>query len=81
MLYSHRSTINKPPVPCWYEEEGDPLDYGLGGNESYPYLFQPYGGYPEGVKVVDGYVTLPELPGIGFEGKTDLITVMREVAS
>ena len=54
---------------------------GLGGNESYPDLFQPYGGFPDGVKVIDGYVTLPELPGIGFEGKTDLITVMREVAA
>ncbi|MFO7747204.1 MAG: mandelate racemase/muconate lactonizing enzyme family protein [Orrella sp.] len=54
---------------------------GLGGNESYPDLFQPYGGFPDGVKVVDGHVTLPELPGIGFEGKTDLITAMREVAS
>ena len=54
---------------------------GLGGNESYPDLFQPYGGFPDGVKVVDSYVTLPELPGIGFEGKSDLIKVMRELAS
>lgn len=45
---------------------------GLGGNESYPDLFQPYGGFPDGVKVIDGHVTLPELPGIGFEGKADL---------
>jgi D(-)-tartrate dehydratase len=45
---------------------------GLGGNESYPDLFQPYGGFPDGVQVRDGYVTLPELPGIGFEGKSDL---------
>jgi len=36
---------------------------GLGGNESYPDLFQPYGGFPDGVKVDDSYVTLPELPG------------------
>lgn len=26
---------------------------GLGGNESYPDLFQPYGGFPDGVKVVE----------------------------
>ena len=45
---------------------------GLGGNESYPDLFQPYGGFPDGVQVRDGYITLPELPGIGFEGKSDL---------
>ena len=45
---------------------------GLGGNESYPDLFQPYGGFPDGVKVQNGYVNLPALPGIGFEGKADL---------
>ncbi len=53
---------------------------GLGGNESYPDLFQPYGGFPDGVKVMDGHITMPELPGIGFEGKSDLITVMRALA-
>jgi D(-)-tartrate dehydratase len=53
---------------------------GLGGNESYPDLFQPYGGFPDGVKVIDGHITMPELPGIGFEGKSDLIRVMRELA-
>ncbi|MDI1271743.1 MAG: mandelate racemase/muconate lactonizing enzyme family protein [Polaromonas sp.] len=54
---------------------------GLGGNESYPDLFQPYGGFPDGVKVVDSYVTLPELPGIGFEGKADLYAVMKALAA
>jgi L-alanine-DL-glutamate epimerase-like enolase superfamily enzyme len=53
---------------------------GLGGNESYPDLFQPYGGFPDGVKVEDGHVVLPELPGIGFEGKADLIREMRALA-
>jgi L-alanine-DL-glutamate epimerase-like enolase superfamily enzyme len=53
---------------------------GLGGNESYPDLFQPYGGFPDGVKVEDGYVTLPELPGIGFEGKADLYREMQALA-
>ncbi|WP_349781188.1 mandelate racemase/muconate lactonizing enzyme family protein [Xanthomonas arboricola] len=52
---------------------------GLGGNESYPDLFQPYGGFPDGVKVQDGHIVMPELPGIGFEGKSDLIKVMREL--
>jgi L-alanine-DL-glutamate epimerase-like enolase superfamily enzyme len=54
---------------------------GLGGNESYPDLFQPYGGFPDGVRVVDGHVTLPELPGIGFEGKADLYREMKSLAS
>ena len=53
---------------------------GLGGNESYPDLFQPYGGFPDGVRVEDGYIVMPELPGIGFEGKSDLIRVMRRLA-
>jgi L-alanine-DL-glutamate epimerase-like enolase superfamily enzyme len=53
---------------------------GLGGNESYPDLFQPYGGFPDGVRVEDGHIVMPELPGIGFEGKADLIKVMRELA-
>jgi L-alanine-DL-glutamate epimerase-like enolase superfamily enzyme len=52
----------------------------LGGNESYPDLFQPYGGFPDSVKVEDGHIVMPELPGIGFEGKSDLIRVMRELA-
>ena len=53
---------------------------GLGGNESYPDLFQPYGGFPDSVKVEDGHIVMPDLPGIGFEGKSDLIKVMRELA-
>jgi len=54
---------------------------GLGGNESYPDLFQPYGGFPDGVRVDNGYVTLPSLPGIGFEGKADLYAEMKALAS
>ncbi len=53
---------------------------GLGGNESYPDLFQPYGGFPDGVEVIDGHITMPELPGIGFEGKAELIAAMRALA-
>ena len=53
---------------------------GLGGNESYPDLFQPYGGFPDGVRVKDGFVTLPDLPGIGFEGKADLYREMSALA-
>ena len=53
---------------------------GLGGNESYPDLFQPFGGFPDGVRVQDGHVTMPELPGIGFEGKSELYRLMRELS-
>jgi L-alanine-DL-glutamate epimerase-like enolase superfamily enzyme len=54
---------------------------GLGGNESYPDLFQPYGGFPDGVRVEDGHITMPDLPGIGFEGKSDLYKEMRALSS
>jgi L-alanine-DL-glutamate epimerase-like enolase superfamily enzyme len=53
---------------------------GLGGNESYPDLFQPFGGFPDGVRVENSFVTLPELPGIGFEGKADLYAEMKALA-
>ena len=54
---------------------------GLGGNESYPDLFQPYGGFPDGVKVESGCILMPELPGIGFEGKADLYAVMKALSA
>lgn len=54
---------------------------GLGGNESYPDLFQPYGGFPDGVKVEDGHITMPDLPGIGFEGKADLYREMSALSA
>jgi len=54
---------------------------GLGGNESYPDLFQPFGGFPDGVKVENSFVTLPDLPGIGFEGKADLYREMHALSA
>jgi L-alanine-DL-glutamate epimerase-like enolase superfamily enzyme len=54
---------------------------GLGGNENYPDLFQPFGGFPDDVRVENGHIVMPELPGIGFEGKADLIKVMRGLAA
>src|SRR3984957_345318 len=50
---------------------------GLGGNESYPGIFQPFGGFADGIPVENGYVRLPDIPGIGFEGKSELFRVMK----
>jgi D(-)-tartrate dehydratase len=50
---------------------------GLGGNESYPDVFQPFGGFADRTPVVDGYVALPDVPGIGIEAKPRLHAVMR----
>jgi L-alanine-DL-glutamate epimerase-like enolase superfamily enzyme len=50
---------------------------GLGGNESYPGIFQPFGGFADGIPVEDSYVRLPDIPGIGFEAKNELFRVMK----
>ncbi|OWJ68818.1 mandelate racemase/muconate lactonizing enzyme family protein [Inquilinus limosus] len=49
----------------------------LGGNESYPDMFQPFGGFADGIAVEDGFVRLPDQPGIGFEAKPALYAVMK----
>jgi L-alanine-DL-glutamate epimerase-like enolase superfamily enzyme len=54
---------------------------GLGGNESYPDLFQPFGGFPDGVRVEAGYVRMHDSPGIGFERKSDLYRVLEPLGS
>jgi L-alanine-DL-glutamate epimerase-like enolase superfamily enzyme len=52
---------------------------GLGGNESYPGVFQPFGGFADGVPVVKGRVRLPDAPGIGIECKKSLFEVFRDL--
>jgi L-alanine-DL-glutamate epimerase-like enolase superfamily enzyme len=54
---------------------------GLGGNESYPDVFRPFGGFADGIAVEDGYVGLPDIPGIGFEAKADLYKVMTSLVA
>ncbi|HEX6141392.1 MAG TPA: mandelate racemase/muconate lactonizing enzyme family protein [Geminicoccaceae bacterium] len=53
----------------------------LGGNESYPGVFQPFGGFADDIRVEEGHVGLPAIPGVGFEAKADLYEVMREVSA
>ncbi|TGD61110.1 mandelate racemase [Tabrizicola sp. WMC-M-20] len=50
---------------------------GLGGNESYPGVFQPLGGFADETLVTDGSVTLPEVPGVGLELKASLYQWIR----
>lgn len=83
MLREHGCSPN-----CCIPHGGPPMSLniaaglGLVGNESYPDPIQPCGGFPDGVKVEQGqgFVTQLELPGIGFEGKADLICEMRKPA-
>jgi L-alanine-DL-glutamate epimerase-like enolase superfamily enzyme len=51
----------------------------LGGNESYPDVFQPFGGFADNIAVEDGYVRLPDIPGVGFEKKADLFKLFRQM--
>jgi L-alanine-DL-glutamate epimerase-like enolase superfamily enzyme len=53
---------------------------GLGGNESYPDVFQPFGGFADNTPVEDSYVRLPDVPGVGFEAKAGLYRVMKALA-
>jgi L-alanine-DL-glutamate epimerase-like enolase superfamily enzyme len=50
---------------------------GLGGNESYPHVFAPFGGFADDCAVVESRVRLPDVPGIGFEAKNNLYAVMK----
>jgi len=49
----------------------------LGGCESYPGVFQPFGGFADDTPIEDGYVALPDAPGIGFERKAALYEVLK----
>lgn len=51
----------------------------LGGNESYPGEFWPTGGFADDAIVENGYVRPSDAPGIGLEGKRDLIKVLRSL--
>ncbi|MBI4194548.1 MAG: mandelate racemase/muconate lactonizing enzyme family protein [Betaproteobacteria bacterium] len=53
---------------------------GLGGNESYPDVFQPFGGFADTTPVENGYVHMPDAPGVGFEAKANLYKVMKAIA-
>ena len=53
---------------------------GLGGNESYPDVFAPFGGFADDCPVENSLVRLPDIPGIGFEAKAALYRVMRPLA-
>ena len=48
----------------------------LGGSESYPGVFQPYGGFADAIPIVDGYVRLHDTPGIGVELKPAMFAEM-----
>src|SRR6266567_2801666 len=54
--------------------------FGLGGAESYPGVFGDFGGFADDAQLADGYITLSDRPGIGFEGQSALYRIMRALA-
>ncbi len=50
---------------------------GLGGTEVNPFAFAPFGGLTDGAVVLNGFVTPPEAPGVGFEAKSELAQLMQ----
>jgi L-alanine-DL-glutamate epimerase-like enolase superfamily enzyme len=53
---------------------------GLGGNESYPGIFQPFGGFADNTPVENSYIALPDIPGIGFESKKELFGLLKTLS-
>jgi D(-)-tartrate dehydratase len=54
--------------------------FGLGGCEAYPDVFGPFAGFADDAKVENGWLKLPDRPGIGFEAQNELYAVMRVLA-
>ncbi len=54
--------------------------FGLGGAESYPGVFGDFGGFADDARIENGFISLSDRPGIGFEGQARLYKIMRELA-
>ena len=51
----------------------------LGGCEAYPGVFGPFAGYTDDARVENGWMRLPDRPGIGFEGQGALYRIMADL--
>ena len=85
----HARHAGAPPMaaPLLFPHGGNQMSlaiaagFGLGGAESYPGVFGDFGGFADDAKLEDGYLTLSDRPGIGFEGQAGLYRIMRELAA
>ncbi len=50
-----------------------------GGSESYPGVFQPFGGFADGYEIVEGFIKPQQEPGLGIEQKGDLYRQLKEI--
>lgn len=48
----------------------------LGGNESYPDVFQPFSGFADHTPIEEGLIAVDDTPGVGFEANKTLFNVM-----
>src|SRR5262249_13309981 len=55
--------------------------FGLGGCEAYPGVFGIFAGFADDAQVENGWLKLPDRPGIGFEAQNALYAVMKELTS
>jgi L-alanine-DL-glutamate epimerase-like enolase superfamily enzyme len=55
--------------------------FDLGGAESYPGVFGVFAGFADDARIENGYISLSDRPGIGFEGQAALYAVMKELAA
>jgi L-alanine-DL-glutamate epimerase-like enolase superfamily enzyme len=54
--------------------------FGLGGCEAYPDVFGQFAGFADDAKVDNGWLALPDRPGIGFEAQNELYALMKSAA-
>jgi L-alanine-DL-glutamate epimerase-like enolase superfamily enzyme len=54
---------------------------GLGGCESYPGVFAPFGGYPDGCVLHEGRIAPTDAPGFGLEQKPGLAELIAELTA
>ena len=52
----------------------------LGGTESYPLVFQPFGGFADDAVIEDGYTAPPDVPGIGIELKSKMYNIIKKIS-
>src|SRR6516165_7430463 len=53
--------------------------FGLGGAESYPGVFGDFGGFADDAVIENGFISISDRPGIGFEGQTRLYKIMGDL--
>ena len=78
-----RATVGR--AACMFPHGGNQMSlaiaagFGLGGAESYPGVFGDFGGFADDARIENGFISLSDRPGIGFEGQARLYKIMRDL--